>query len=387
MSFFKDRNCYLRDYNLPLLEKIKRFNYGYLFFITLVVFMGIGILYSVAQGNFDPWASKQLVRFFVSLIFLYLIALTNLRLWMKYAYVIYGIALLLLIAVSIVGHVGMGAQRWLDLGLFHLQPSEIMKIALVLVLARYFHGASLEEIRSWRFMIPPALMIIIPVAFILEQPDLGTALMLVFAGGALFFLVGVQIWKFCTAFILTLISLPIIWSCLHTYQQQRVLTFLNPESDPLGAGYHIAQSKITLGSGGLWGKGFMQGTQSRLNFIPEKQTDFIFTVLAEEFGLFGAFALFFLYAVIIAYGFVIALKCNNFFGKLLAMGLTINFSLYVFMNMSMVMGLMPVVGIPLPLMSYGGTAMMTLCISFGLIECVHINQEMVIGRRGSIDDE
>lgn len=387
MSFFKDRNCYLKDYNLPFWEKIKRFNYGYLFFITLVVMMGIGILYSVAHGSFSPWASKQLLRFLMSLVFLWLVALTNLRLWMKYAYVIYGIGLALLVGVSVFGHVGMGAQRWLDLGLFHLQPSEVMKIALVLALARYFHGASLEEVRSWRFMVPPLLMITAPVALILEQPDLGTALMLVFAGVGIFFLVGVQIWKFLTAGVLVLISLPIIWSCLHSYQKQRVLTFLNPESDPLGAGYHIAQSKITLGSGGLWGKGFMQGTQSRLNFIPEKQTDFIFTVLAEEFGLIGAFALFFLYMVIIGYGFVIALKCNNFFGKLLAMGLTINFSLYVFMNMAMVMGLMPVVGIPLPLMSYGGTAMMTLCIAFGLIECVHINQEMVIGRRGSIDDE
>ncbi len=387
MSFFKDRNCYLKDYNLSLTDKVLGFNYLYLLFICLVVVMGIGVLYSVGGGHFNPWASKQLFRFIVSLGVLYVIALSNLRFWMKYAYVIYAIGLILLVAVSVVGHVGMGAQRWLNLGFFNLQPSEIMKIALVLALARYFHGASLEEVRSLKFMIPPVLMMIIPVAFILEQPDLGTALMLVFAAGGIFYLMGVQIWKFVVLISAAALSMPLIWSFLHEYQKKRVLTFLNPESDPLGSGYHIAQSKITLGSGGVFGKGFLQGTQSRLNFIPEKQTDFILTVLSEEFGLIGALVLCLLYAAIIAYGFIIAHRCNNFFGKILALGLTINFALYVFINMSMVMGLMPVVGVPLPLMSYGGTAMLTLFIGFGLVECVFINREMVIGRRGSIDDE
>ncbi len=387
MSFFKDRNCYLKDYNLSLMDKIVGFNYLYLLFICLVVMMGIGILYSVAGGHFNPWASKQLFRFVISLGVLYVVALSNLRLWMKYAYVIYAAGLVLLVAVSVVGHVGMGAQRWLNLGFFNLQPSEIMKIALVLALARYFHGAGLDEVRSFKFMIPPVLMTIVPVAFILEQPDLGTALMLVFAAGGIFYLMGVQIWKFMALISLVALSAPLIWSFLHEYQKKRVLTFLDPESDPLGSGYHIAQSKITLGSGGVFGKGFLQGTQSRLNFIPEKQTDFILTVLSEEFGLIGALVLCLLYTIIIAYGFIIAHRCNNFFGKILAMGLTINFALYVFINMSMVMGLMPVVGVPLPLMSYGGTAMLTLFISFGLIECVSINREMVIGRRGSIDDE
>jgi rod shape determining protein RodA len=387
MSFFKDRNCYLKDYNLRLLDKVLGFNYIYLFLITLIVMMGIAVLYSVGGGNFNPWASKQLFRFMISLTFLFAIAMTNLRLWMKYAYVIYGIGLFLLVCVSLFGHVGMGAQRWLNLGIFNLQPSEVMKIALILALARYFHGASLAEVRTIRFMIPPVLMMIVPVAFILEQPDLGTALMLVFASFGIFFLVGVQIWKFVVLICGSVLSLPVLWSFLHDYQKRRVLTFLNPETDPLGSGYHIAQSKITLGSGGIWGKGFLEGTQSRLNFIPEKQTDFILTVLAEEFGLFGSFILMALYTAVIVYGFIIAHKCHNFFGKILAIGLTINFALYVFINTLMVMGLMPVVGVPLPLMSYGGTAMLTLCIGFGLIECVYINREMVIGRRGSIDDE
>ncbi|MGN1063228.1 MAG: rod shape-determining protein RodA [Alphaproteobacteria bacterium] len=387
MSFFKDRNCYLKNYNLSLKDKIGLFSWSYLILICLVVMTGVALLYSAGNGHWNPWASKQFVRFLMSIGVLFFIALTNLRLWMKYAYWIYGIALVLLVGVEVAGTVGMGAQRWLNLGFFQLQPSEVMKIALVLALARYFHGASLEEVRSIRFMIPPVLMMGMPVALILLQPDLGTALMLVFVSVALFFLVGVQIWKFVLIGVACAAAVPVFWMFLHDYQKQRVLTFLNPESDPLGAGYHIMQSKITLGSGGIFGKGFMEGTQSRLNFLPEKQTDFIFTVLSEEFGLVGSIGLLLLYTVIIAYGFIIALRCNNFFGKLLALGLTINFALYVFINMGMVMGLMPVVGVPLPLVSYGGTAMLTLFFGFGLIECVNINREMVIGRRGSIDDE
>ena len=387
MSFFKDRNCYLKDYNISLPEKILRFNYLYLVFACLVVMMSITVLYSIAGGSFYPWAFKQTFRFVVSLMTLYLIAMINLRLFMKYAYVFYGISLCLLIAVSLFGHVGMGAQRWLNLGFFMLQPSEVMKIALILALARYFHGAGLEEFRTIRFIIPPLLMMAVPVLFILKEPDLGTALMLVFATGAVFYLVGVQIWKFIVLISVTLLSFPLIWSFLHDYQKKRVLTFLNPESDPTGAGYHITQSKITLGSGGVLGKGFLQGTQSRLSFIPEKQTDFILTVLCEEFGLIGALVLCILYGIIIGFGFYIAHRCVSFFGKILAIGLTVNFALYVFINMAMVMGLMPVVGVPLPLMSYGGTAMLTLFIGFGMIESVHINRDMVIGRRGSIDDE
>lgn len=387
MNFFKDRNCYMRNYNLSFMDKVHLFSLKYLFLICMVVAIGIGILYSAGNGNWDPWASKQFVRFLMSLGVLLFIAMTNLRFWMKYAYVIYGIGLVMLVGVELVGTVGMGAQRWLDLGVIQLQPSEVMKIALVLALARYFHGASLDEVRSIRFIIPPLLMMAFPVALILTQPDLGTALMLVFCSMAIFFLVGVQLWKFVVLLLGAGAAIPILWTFLHDYQKKRVLTFLDPESDPLGAGYHIMQSKITLGSGGVFGKGFMEGTQSRLNFLPEKQTDFIFTVLSEEFGLIGSLCLFGLYMLIIIYGFIIAMRCNNFFGKLLGMGLTINFALYVFINMGMVMGLMPVVGVPLPLVSYGGTAMLTLFFGFGLIQCVNINREMVIGRRGSIDDE
>ena len=387
MSFFKDRNCYMKNYHHSLKEKWNGFNWPLLLFICLIVGISLGILYSVGGGSWSPWASKQAMRFTISLVCLFVVAFFNLRFFMHYAYWIYGATLAMLIGVELFGHIGMGAQRWLNLGIMQIQPSECMKIALILALARYFHGASLEEVRSIKFMIPPVLMLAIPVLLILKQPDLGTALMLILVSGAIFFLVGVQIWKFLLVFLLAVGTTPFVWMHLHGYQKKRVLTFLNPENDPLGDGYHIMQSKITLGSGGFFGKGFMQGTQSRLSFIPEKQTDFIFTVLAEEFGLLGSLVLYALYMILIFYGIVIALRCSNFFGKILALGLTVNFALYVFINMGMVMGLMPVVGVPLPLMSYGGTAMLTLCIGFGLIECVAINKEMVIGRLGSIDDE
>ncbi len=387
MSFFKDRNCYLKNYNLSLSERIKGFNYGYLALVCLVVFVGLLVLYSIGGGAWDPWASRQFMRFGFSFAVLWVMALSNLRLWMKYAYLIYFLVFGLLVGVEFFGRVGMGAQRWLDFGIMQVQPSELMKIALVLALARYFHGASVAEVRTMRFMMPPILMMAVPVALIMKQPDLGTALMLVFASFGLFFIVGVQIWKFVCLIAVGLVSLPVAWHFLHDYQKQRVLTFLNPEEDPFGSGYHILQSKITLGSGGVFGKGFMEGTQNRLNFLPEKQTDFIFTVLSEEFGFVGSVVLCALYALIIAYGFLMAARAGSFFAKLLISGLTINFSLYVFINMSMVMGLMPVVGVPLPLVSYGGTAMMTLFIGFGLIECAFINRDMVIGRRGSIEDE
>lgn len=387
MGFFEQRNCYLKNYNLTLTEKLKRINYKFLFLVCAVVFIGIGILYSAGNGSWHPWAYKQFLRFLLSLGGLFFVALIPFRLWMKYAYWIYGIGVLLLIGVALFGHVGMGAQRWLNLGFMNVQPSEVMKIALVLALAKYFHGSTLNDVRSIQYIIPPLCLMGLPVALILAQPDLGTALMLVFVTGALFFIVGVQMWKFFAVLIGVCCSIPILWTFLHDYQKRRVLTFLNPEADPLGSGYHIMQSKITLGSGGLFGKGFMESTQSRLSFLPEKQTDFIFTVLSEEFGFLGSAGLILLYALIILYAFYIGSRCNNFFGKLLVYGLTINFALYVFINVGMVSGLMPVVGVPLPLISYGGTAMLTLFCGFGLIESVYVNREMVIGRNGSIEDE
>jgi len=310
------------------------------------------------------------------------ISLIDIRIWMRYSYFFYSSTLFLLIIVELFGTVGMGAQRWLNFGYFNLQPSELMKITLILALARYFHGGSIEDVGRPMYLIPPLLMIGLPAALVFRQPDLGTSLLLVIASGAIFFTAGVRMWKFGVIIALGIGAMPVAWQFLHEYQKRRVLTFLNPESDPLGAGYHIIQSQIALGSGGIFGKGFMQGTQGHLRFLPEMQTDFIFTMLAEEFGMIGGLGLLTLYGLIIIYGFAMTLRSRNQFGRLVGAGVTTTFFLYVFINIAMVMGLIPVVGVPLPLISYGGTAMMTLLIGFGLLLSVWIHRDIMIGRRG-----
>ncbi len=386
MGLFQDHDCYFQDVNLSLKDRFLRLNWFYFAIMCLVVGIGFMLLYSVAGKNIDPYASRQIYRFWAALVIFFVVSLSDLRFWMKYAYILYAITLILLIAVLFVGTKGMGAQRWLNLGFIQLQPSELMKITLILALARYFHPFSKEEIESNKQLIIPAFMMLIPVLFVLKQPDLGTALMLVFVSLAIFFIMGVQYWKFGLLLLAGIIGVPILWHFLHDYQKQRVLTYLNPEQDPFGAGYHIIQSKITLGSGGLLGKGFGEGTQSRLNFIPEKHTDFIFTILAEEFGMVGSVFLIILYMILILMGIYMALKSRCVFGKILALALSINFALYVFINIGMVMGLLPVVGVPLPLVSYGGTAMMVLLFGFGLIQCVYVNQDMILGRRSGFDE-
>jgi rod shape determining protein RodA len=386
MRFVKEHAYFYKDETLSFKEKILNMSFSYLFFISVIVFIGLTALYSAANENFQPWAVRQFYRYAVSVGILFFLALLDIRLVMKYAYVFYGFVLGLLVAVDVAGKTGMGAQRWLDLKVVQIQPSELMKIALVLALARYFHKTGLNEAKTWRFLIPPVLMTAVPFLLIAVQPDLGTSLFLIFILVPLLFMVGVQIWKFCLFGTLGLASLPFVWLFLHDYQKARVLTFLSPESDPLGSGYHIMQSKIALGSGGLFGKGLGLGTQSHLNFLPEKQTDFIFTLIAEEFGMIGCLFLIALYIIVISYGFVFALRCTSFFTKVVALGLTINFSLYVFINIAMVIGLLPIVGVPLPLVSYGGTALMTLFLSFGLIECAYVNRDKTIGRTGSTEE-
>ncbi|MBT6406215.1 MAG: rod shape-determining protein RodA, partial [Rhodospirillaceae bacterium] len=327
--------------NLTLRQKLWQVHWLFVLVLVVTSSVGFAMLYSAAGGSLDPWATRQMVRFGIGLGFMLAVAVTNIRIWLRYAYFFYAAALILLGAVELAGVSGMGAQRWINLGVINLQPSELMKVALVLALARYFHGGGIDDISRPTFLVVPLIIVLLPVALILRQPDLGTALMLLIGSGAIFFLAGVRIWKFGLLIVLGLISLPVVWQFLRGYQQQRVLTFLNPESDPLGAGYHIIQSKIALGSGGLFGKGFMQGTQSHLSFLPEKQTDFIFTMLAEEFGLVGGLGLLGLYALILIYGISISLSSRNHFGRLVGMGVTTMFFLYVFINIAMVMGLIP----------------------------------------------
>ncbi len=367
---------------LTFSRKIQLINWGLVLLICAITGVGIGLLYSAAGGKWEPWAMRQLVRFFPAFLIMLIFALIDIRIWLRFAYIIYGVMLCLLVAVEIRGQVGMGAQRWIDLGFFVLQPSELMKLALVLALARYFHGLTLDQIGRPLVLIPPLALVFLPVSLVLLQPNLGTALLLMFTAAAIFFAAGVRLWKFALAIGSGLSAIPIGWEFLHDYQKQRVFNFLNPERDPLRTGYNIIQSKIALGSGGLFGKGFMLGSQSQLQFLPEKHTDFIFVVLAEEFGMVGALFILFLYVLVFIYGIVITLSCRNQFGRLIGVGLTMTFFLYVCVNVSMVTGLIPVVGIPLPLVSYGGTAMLTLLLGCGLLLSVSVHRDIRIPRSG-----
>jgi rod shape determining protein RodA len=294
---------------------------------------------------------------------------------------------LLIVAVDLRGFVGMGAQRWIDLGLIQLQPSQLMSIALVLSLGRYFHAVGDENTGKLRYLIVPVLMIGLPTALILKEPDLGTALVLLMTGITVMFIARVRFAVFGAGILAIAMSLPLAWRFLRDYQKTRIYTFLDPDSDPLGAGYHILQSKIALGSGGLFGKGFLLGTQSHLSFLPEKQTDFIFTTLAEEFGLVGGLGLLTLYSLVLAYGFAIALRSRNHFGRLVCLGVVANFFLYVFINIAMVTGLIPVVGVPLPLISYGGTAMLTMMFGVGLMMSVYLDRDVRLNRAGEVPDQ
>ncbi len=368
--------------NLSLFEKVMLIPRTFLLLLALVAAVGFVSLYSAAGGNAEPWAAKQAVRFGVGLCGLIVVALVDIRVWMRLAYPIYAVCILLLIYVDLRGHVGMGAQRWINLGFIQLQPSEVMKIASLLALSRFFHSSTSEDVKNLWFLAIPLGMALLPTGIVLIQPDLGTAMTILLGAGAIFFLAGVSYWLFAIVIAGGLAMLPVAWHFLHDYQKKRVLVFLDPESDPLGAGYHIAQSKIALGSGGITGKGFLQGSQSHLNFLPEKHTDFIFTLFTEEWGLIGGLSLMGLFALIIAYGYFIALNCQSQFARLLSMGVVVNFFIYVFINMGMVMGLLPVVGVPLPMISYGGTAMLSVLFGFGLLMSANVHRDVKFSRRG-----
>lgn len=364
------------DAFLSIFHKFTQINWGIIFLIVLISIMGWVVLISAAGGDVQIWASKQAIRFCFGAAIMVTIALVDLRWWLHFSYFFYGLSLALLCGVEFLGFIGKGAERWLDLYIIQLQPSELMKIALVMALARYFH--SRPSPLSFQQLLFPLFLIMLPVVLALRQPDLGTAMILLMVGGTLFFSAGVSLWFFGAVLIGVGASIPILWECLYDYQKKRVLTFFDPSQDSLGAGYHITQSKIALGSGGLWGKGYMQGTQASLNFLPEKQTDFIFTLLCEEWGFIGGVFLITLYGFLIILCFRIILTTQNPFGRFVATGMTMTFFLYVSINIAMVMGLVPVVGVPLPLVSYGGTAMLTLLMGFGFLLNVGLHRNLKI---------
>ncbi|WP_428409901.1 rod shape-determining protein RodA [Hyphococcus sp.] len=367
-------------------DKLSRLHWPLIILLSIIAGAGVVTLYSVAEGNWQPWAMKHGLRYLAALGVLIGIAMVPIRYWMALAYPAYFAALLALVAVPFIGEVNMGARRWIEFGGLQFQPSEAMKIGLVLGLARYYHGLRAEQVSHILYLIPPALMVGAPVGLIFIQPDLGTALLLAATGAIMIFVAGLS-WRI--GFLGVLGGLAAGYAAyrfdvLKEYQLKRITTFLDPERDPLGQGYHLLQSKTGIGSGGLTGKGFMEGTQAQLKFLPEMQTDFIFTVFGEEFGFVGAVSLLLLYLAVIYAGLSIAMQSKLHFARMMTIGVVGTFTLYVLINTGMVMGLAPVVGVPLPLVSNGGTVMLTIMAAFGLVMSAYVHRDQDMYRSGDL---
>jgi rod shape determining protein RodA len=352
---------------------MRKIPWGMLITLVAIVLFGLTTLYSAA-GGISPWALNQGVRFVVLAGLMFGLSRVSVSRWMDIAYPSYAITLLLLLVVELFGKIGMGAQRWIDLGFIRLQPSEFMKIAVVLSLAKFFHKLPPSYVSRPSTLLAPLALLGVPAALVMLQPDLGTAVMISMAGILVIFLAGVATRWFVAAGGIALAALPIAWSMLHDYQKNRVLVFMDPEGDPLGTGYHITQSKIAIGSGGMFGKGFLDGTQSHLAYLPEAHTDFIFATMTEEWGMMGGLFVLLTYGYLIRWGWGLGTSGTTIFTRLTASGLAFTIFLYVAINLAMVMGLAPVVGIPLPLMSYGGSAMMTIMILLGILMSIHREQ-------------
>lgn len=363
------------------IAKVFYIHWALILVVTAVAAIGWLMLYSIAGGRIEVWAEPQMKRYAMGLVLMLAVAFAPIWFWRSMSGLGYGLTMILLLIVEFFGAVGMGAQRWIDLGFMRLQPSELMKVTLVMVLAMYYDWLDDRKVSRPLWVAIPLVLIIAPTILVLMQPNLGTSVMLIVAGGAVMFAAGVSLWYFGAVIALVVGTVTAVvssegtpWQLLHDYQYKRIHTFLDPDADPLGAGYNIIQAKIALGSGGWAGKGFMQGTQSRLNFLPEKHTDFIFTTLGEEFGFVGAFSLLILYALILVFLVVAAVQNKDRFSQLLIIGIAANFFLYLAVNLSMVMGMAPVVGVPLPLLSYGGSATLVIMLAFGLVQSAIVHR-------------
>ena len=362
-------------------SKVFYLNWALVVLLTAIASVGFLMLYSVAGGRLSVWAEPQMQRFVAGLGVMFVVAFVPIWFWRNMAGVAYIVSVLLLVAVEFVGSVGMGAQRWIELGPLRLQPSELSKVALVMLLAAYYDWLDIKKVSRPLWVLLPVILILIPTALVLGQPDLGTAILLMGGGAVVMFCAGVS-WIYFAVVIgagvglvsTVLSSRGTTWQLIKDYQFKRIDTFLDPGSDPLGAGYHITQAKIALGSGGWAGRGFMQGTQSRLNFLPEKHTDFIFTTLAEEFGFLGGFSLLILYTLVLAFCISSAIQNKDRFASLVTLGIAATFFFYFAVNMMMVTGLAPVVGVPLPLVSYGGSSMLVLLGAFGIVQSAHVHR-------------
>jgi len=364
-------------------ERLLHLNWVLLALTLMLGGIGIAMLYSASGGDWQPWGKAHALRFIPSLMLMLLVAVVPIKFWFRTAYLWYGLGVVMLIIVEVMGHMGMGAQRWVNIGGMTVQPSEFMKLAVILALARFFHTLHPMDRTHLVWMIPPLLIIAIPAVLILKQPNLGTATILVAMSIALWFTGGL-LWRYVILGVVgAAAAIPLAWRfLLHDYQKQRVMTFLDPESDPLGAGYNIIQSMIAIGSGGLEGKGFVKGSQGQLDFLPEKHTDFIFTMLAEEFGFIGCMVLLLLFTIVFFYAIGIAIRTRHRFGSLIAIGVGAMLWLHVMINTAMVMGLIPVVGVPLPFLSYGGTILLASCLAMGLLQNVYIHRDANLPRGG-----
>lgn len=363
-------------------HKLQNFHFALLATVLAIGAIGVMMLYSAAPNAWQPWAGAHATRLFVGVLVIIVVVAMDIKTWFRLSYLFYALALLLLFATLYAPNnvSAKGGTRWLDLSVVVLQPSEFMKIALVLALARFANNNDSVKGRQIIYLLVAITMIAIPVALVLKQPDLGTGLILLMTGGVALFASGLRLVFFLIGATSTLLAVPVLWNFMQPYQQQRIISFLNPDIDPLGSSYHIVQSKIALGSGGLFGKGLFQGTQGHLNFLPEKHTDFIFAMFAEELGFFGGSLLIALYIVLLSLCMGIALATKHTFGRVLCLGLAATLFFYIFINLGMVMNLLPVVGVPLPLVSYGGSAMMTVMISVGLIINVYVHRNEWLDR-------
>lgn len=366
-----------REQSFGLMRKILRINWLFVLCICLLAGVGYAALYSAAGGSGSPYANDQITRFAGALVMMICIALVDIRFIEKLSLPAWVAGVVLLIFVLKFGHVGgLGARRWMMVGGMELQPSELMKLFLAMALGSYFKRATPDQTGNLLFVLPAVLATLIPAALILKEPNLGTAIIVAAIGATVMLGAGVRWWWFVLVLVVIAIAAPFLYEHLHTYQKQRIEIFLNPGADPLGAGYNIIQSKIALGSGGMFGQGYLHGTQNQLNFLPEKQTDFVFTIIAEEFGFLGSLGVLALLMSIVAMAYYTALTCSHTYGRLVALGIATNFFLYCFVNLSMVMGLIPVGGVPLPLISYGGSALTAVMLGFGVLMSIHVHRDI-----------
>lgn len=366
-----------REHSFGLVRKVLRINWLFVLCVCLLAGVGYAALYSAAGGSGSPYANGQIIRFACALVMMLCIAVVDIRVIAKLSWPAWILGVLLLAFVLKFGHIGgLGARRWMMVGGMELQPSELMKLFLAMALGTYFKRATPDQTRNLLFVLPAAIATLIPAALILKEPNLGTAVIVLTIGATVMLGAGVRWWWFALVLAVIAVAAPFLYEHLHTYQRERIQIFLNPGADPLGAGYNIIQSKIALGSGGLFGQGYLHGTQNQLNFLPEKQTDFVFTIIAEEFGFMGSIGVLALLMSIVTMAYYTAITCGHVYGRLVALGIATNFFLYCFVNLSMVMGLIPVGGVPLPLISYGGSALTAVMLGFGVLMSIHVHRDV-----------